>query len=124
MLQLSFSARALCMRDIAILMTDLFNTPSIPRFIRSYSSKRDQFGGGMLELIFQCPDDRRMDMKTIIEQVITQVEACAIKEDSIHILMQTLNFTDEFNEVRYIGDDLADRILPRYADKLRCLSDA
>ena len=117
MLRLSLSARAECMNDIAVLMTDLLDTPDITRFLYGYSAKCSDFYEGMLELVFQCPDDRGKDMKSTIAQVIAHVQARADNDD-LHVLAQTLNFTDEFDGKR-ADDTLEDRIFLRFVDKLR-----
>jgi hypothetical protein len=117
MLQLSLSARAECMHDITVLLPDLLRTPAITRFLYSYSARCSQYGEGMLELVFRCPRDQRKDMKSTIERVIAHVQLRADNND-LHVLGQTLNFTDEFDGAR-ADDDLKDRILPRFTDKLR-----
>jgi hypothetical protein len=116
MLQLSLSARAECMNDVTVLMTDLLATPDIIRFLYGYSAKCSAVYECMLELVFQCPEDRCMDMKSTIAQVIGHVQTRADNND-LHVLAQTLNFTDEFNGNRTY-DTLEDRILLRFSDKL------
>ena len=52
--------------------------------------------------------------------VISHVHARA-ENDDLHVLAETLNFTDEFDGNRtYRTDDLEERILLRFSDKLRC----
>ena len=116
MLRLSLSARAECMHDVAVLMIDLLDTPGITRFLCGYSAKCSAFYEGMLELVFQCPDDRCEDMKSTIAQVIGHVEARADNAD-LHVLAETLNFTDEFDGNR-TDDTLEARILLRLVEKL------
>ena len=55
MLHLSLSARAECMNDVAVLMTDLLDTPNITRFLYGYSAKCSDFYEGMLELVSNVP---------------------------------------------------------------------
>ncbi len=120
MLQLSLSARAECMNDVTVLMTDLLATPDITRFLYGYSAKCSAFYEGMLELVFQCPEDRCGDMKSTITQVIGHVQTRADNND-LHVLAQTLNFTDEFDGNRTY-DTLEDRILLRFSDKLHSVA--
>ena len=56
-------------------------------------------------------------MKSTIAQVIAHVQARADNDD-LHVLAQTLNFTDEFDGER-ANDTLEDRIFLRFIDKLR-----
>ncbi len=55
-------------------------------------------------------------MKSTIAQVISHVQTHTDNND-LHVLAQTLNFTDEFDGNRKY-DTLEDRILLRFSDKL------
>jgi hypothetical protein len=114
---ISLHARAECMHDVGILLNDLLDDTTVTRFLHAYSAKNSEFGEGMLELHFRCPEERRTPFTNAIQRLVAHVRHRADNDD-LHVLGQTLNFSDDFDGSRALDDDLERRILHRLSDKL------
>jgi hypothetical protein len=114
-----FTARAEYMADIHTILQQLLAEPAITRVMHSYNAELGEFGDGVLNFVLRC--DQRPLLQTAVGSVIARFFD-ASENDDLHVLYQTLNFTDDFDGER-TEIDLNDRILRRLGEKMRVSAD-
>jgi hypothetical protein len=116
MLRLSLTLRTECMDDAAVLIHGMLDDTSIMRFVCGYKVKADDFFEGYMELQFLCPDDHQTALIQAVSRLVALVSDYA-ELDDMHLLRETLNFTDEFTGERMVAS-LQERIIARLTEKL------
>jgi hypothetical protein len=116
MLRLSFTGRAECLRDINLFMSDVLGEEAVCRFVYAYSAENTELYEGSVTLEFQCCAPRRDEMRGAVAMMLKKL-ALRSKTDDLHVLRDTLHFSDEYTGDR-TEDRLQERIMNRLTDKL------
>ena len=115
---LSFSFRAECMADATAVFAALLKSDEVMRSVCHYSAtSKAPFDDVVGVLVFRLYGS---DMRNFLGAVDAALSAMSDVEDEIHVVLETLNFTPEYDGERtYTGElreELMDRIEERLAD--------
>jgi hypothetical protein len=97
--QLLFTGRAENIHDVNVFVSDALRRKAIYNFIHCYSTSLTEMYEGMITMGFQCGERDIPQMKQAVRLLMTQLIARA-ESDDLHVLGETINFSDEFTGER------------------------
>jgi hypothetical protein len=115
--RLSFTGRAECLRDVNVFMSHALSNLAISNFIHSYSAKHTEMYEGEVTMVFQCPEQHRAGMKQAVTLLMEKLEKFG-ETDDLHVLCETINFSDEYTEERDRDNQLTERLINRMDAKM------
>ena len=110
---LSLSARAECAHDVSCILREaLKSSHGISMYIASYEMKTTMpFCDAEFHITFMAPKEMRASMHNAVKAFIQ----IAHEQDDAHHFVQSLTFSDEFNDTTVADDG---DIVPRVVDRL------
>jgi hypothetical protein len=116
--ELSFSFRAECMTDVVRALANILSKHAVMRSLTHYSAKTP----GMVPdvdvvLVFRLYEGH---MDRFIDSIATALTALSNIESNLdcHVINESINFTDEYDESRTHTGKQRDTILARVPEKL------
>jgi len=117
LLSLSFTGRAECLRDVNVLVLNALSDEAISNFIYSYSAKHTEMYEGEMTMVFQCQEKNRAEMKQAVALLMDKVQELG-ETDDLHVLCETIHFSDEYTGERMEDDQLTERLINKLDAKM------
>ena len=112
--ELSLSFRAECMGDVVDVFNGIFADQAVMKAICGYSAKLDAMGVNVV-LEFRAHDTNTQETVAAIKTALTLM---AELDGDVHVINETLNFTDEYDSERTYTGEQRPGLMERVADKL------
>ena len=112
--ELSLSFRAECMGDVVDVFNGIFADQAVMKVICGYSTKLDAMGVNVV-LVFRAHDTNTQETVAAIKAALTLM---AELEGDVHVINETLNFTDEYDSERTYTGEQRPTLMERITDKL------
>jgi hypothetical protein len=113
--ELSLSFRAECMGDVVDVFTGIFADQAVMKAICGYSAKLDAMGVNVV-LEFRAHDTN--NTQETVAAIKTALTLMAELDGDVHVINETLNFTDEYDSERTYTGEQRPNLMERIADKL------
>ena len=111
--ELSLSFRAECMGDVVDVFTGIFADQAVMKAICGYSAKLDAMGVNV-DLVFRAHDTNTQETVAAIKAALTLM---AELDGDVHVINETLNFTDEYDSERTYTGEQRPTLMERIKDK-------
>jgi hypothetical protein len=84
------------MNDVNVFVSHALSDVAIRDFIYSYSATNTAIYEAVVTMVFQCPEQSRAEMK----QAVTILLEKLVETDDLHVLSETIHFSDEYTGER------------------------
>jgi len=112
--ELSLSFRAECMGDVVDVFNGLFADQAVMKAICGYSTKLDAMGVNVV-LEFRAHDTN--NTQETVAAIKTALTLMAELDGDVHVINETLNFTDEYDSERTYTGEQRPTLMERIKDK-------
>ena len=113
--ELSLSFRAECMGDVVDVFNGIFAKQAVMKAICGYSAKQDDMDVNVV-LVFRAHDTN--NTQETVAAIKTALTLMAELDGDVHVINETLNFTDEYDSERTYTGEQRPNLMERITDKL------